>query len=88
MSIRTEKINKFDGVVRTLGSVEYVPKIKINLISLGWLDSMSYMYSITNRAIKITCGYLVLVKGEKCDGFYPLIKNIVINGIPLTLMES
>lgn len=38
--------------------------------------------------MKTIHGCLVLVKGEKCDGLYYLIQNIVISVIPLTLKGS
>ena len=39
--------------------------------------------------MKITCGCLVMMKGEKSDnGLYHLMENIVIGGVPLTLTGS
>lgn len=87
--IRTVKIKMFNGVVHTLGGVAYVPKMRRNLISLGWLDSKGCSYSAAGGAMKITCGYLVLMKGEKCgDGLYRLMGNTVICSVPLTLTGS
>lgn len=53
------------------------------VIRFHGLKVFSYTWSI-----KITCGCMVLTKIKKCDGSYHLMKNIVVNGIPLTLMES
>ncbi|EOY18934.1 Uncharacterized protein TCM_043452 [Theobroma cacao] len=39
MGIGVVKIKMFDGVVRSLGGVAYVPKMRKNLISLSLLDS-------------------------------------------------
>lgn len=47
MGVETVKIKMFDRVVRTLGGVAYVPKMRWNLISLGQLDSKGYRYSAT-----------------------------------------
>ena len=32
------RIKMFDGVIRALGNVRYIPRLKKNLISLGTLD--------------------------------------------------
>ncbi|KAK2966782.1 hypothetical protein RJ640_022741 [Escallonia rubra] len=42
MGICTIKIKFFDGIVKTLGDVRYIPDLKKNLISLGSLDSRSH----------------------------------------------
>ena len=44
VGIGTIKIKMFDNVVRTLGEVRHVPKVKKNLISLETLDSNGYCY--------------------------------------------
>lgn len=56
------KIKMFDGVVRILGGVAYVPKMRTNLISLGWLDSKGCKYLAVGGGMKITCDCLVLMK--------------------------
>ena len=58
----------FDEVVRTLGGVAYVPKLRKNLISLSQLDSKGCKPSIVGGAMKITRGCMVVMKGEKCGG--------------------
>ncbi|WRX12958.1 hypothetical protein QQP08_005445 [Theobroma cacao] len=45
MGIGVLKIKMFDGVVRSLGGVAYVPKMRKNLISLSLLDFKGYGYS-------------------------------------------
>lgn len=69
------KIQMFDSLVSTLGHVAYVPKIPKNLISLGQLGSTSGRYSAKGGALKITHGYLILMKVEKCDGLYHLMRE-------------
>ena len=39
------RIRMFDGIVRELMDVRYVPELKSNLISLGVLDSCGYKYT-------------------------------------------
>lgn len=64
IGVGTTKIKMFDGVVRTLDGVAYVPKMRRNLISLGWLDSMGCRFLAVDGVIKITWDYLVRVKGK------------------------
>ncbi|KAF7152647.1 hypothetical protein RHSIM_Rhsim01G0101400 [Rhododendron simsii] len=71
------KIKMFDGAVRTLGGVAYVPKLQRNLISLSRMDTIGCKYFAGGRAMKITCGGKVLMKGEKCKGLYRLIGKTV-----------
>lgn len=73
MGVGTVRIKMCDGMIFTLGGLIYVPKMQKNLKSLGWLASVGCMYSSTGEAIKITCGCLVEMKGEKCDDLYCLI---------------
>jgi hypothetical protein len=39
------RIRMFDGIVRELMDVRYVPELKYNFISLGVLDSCGYKYT-------------------------------------------
>ncbi|KAF3665063.1 Beta-glucosidase 13 [Capsicum annuum] len=52
--IRKIRIKMFDGVVRTLGDVRYVPDLKRNLISLSTLDSNSYRCIGEGGVLKVT----------------------------------
>ncbi|KAM2549644.1 hypothetical protein TB1_013986 [Malus domestica] len=42
--IGTVRIRMFDGMIRALGNVRYVPRLRKNLISLCTLDKASYGY--------------------------------------------
>jgi hypothetical protein len=65
IGIGTIKVRTFDGVVRTLTNVRYVPDLKKNLISLGRLDSLGYGFLTKDRVMKITKGALVVMKRRK-----------------------
>ncbi|KAK3021368.1 hypothetical protein RJ639_046001 [Escallonia herrerae] len=80
MGIGTIKIEMFDGIVRTLGDVRYIPDFKKNLISLGTLDSIDCSISIKGGVIKVTKGAMVIMKGQKTRNLYKLIGNTVIGG--------
>jgi hypothetical protein len=65
IGIGTIKVRTFDGVVRTLTNVRYVPDLKKNLISLGRLDSLGYGFLTKDRVMKITTVALVVMKRRK-----------------------
>ncbi|GFS40804.1 wall associated kinase-like 7 [Actinidia rufa] len=75
--VRNVKIKMFDGAVRTLGGVVYIPKLRRNLISLSQMDSNGCKYFAGGGAMNITRGGKVLMKGEKCEGLYRLIGKTV-----------
>ncbi|PRQ51350.1 putative RNA-directed DNA polymerase [Rosa chinensis] len=73
MGVGTVKIKMFDGAVRTLGDVVYVPRFRRNLVSLSQLDSKGCRVSSAGGAMKISRGCMVLMKGEKCGSMFRLI---------------
>ena len=68
------RIKMFDGTIRTLTDVRYIPKMKRNLISLSALDDQGYKYSGGGGVLKVTKGSLVVMKGDikKANGLYYL----------------
>ncbi|KAK2975045.1 hypothetical protein RJ640_021054 [Escallonia rubra] len=80
MGICTIKIKMFDGIVRTLGDVRYIPDLKKNLISLGTLDSIDCSISIKGGVMKVSKGAMVIMKGQKTGNLYKLIGNTVRGG--------
>ena len=55
-----------------------------NLISLGVLDDLGYSYSSKGGIMKITKGYLMVMRGQKISMFYKLIGNIVVGRVAVT----
>ncbi|KAK3009920.1 hypothetical protein RJ639_011490 [Escallonia herrerae] len=80
MRIGTIKIKMFDGIVRTLGDVRYIPELKKNLISLGTLDSIDCSISIKGGVMKVSKGAMVIMKGQKTRNLYKLMGKTVIGG--------
>ncbi|KAK2997449.1 hypothetical protein RJ639_025454 [Escallonia herrerae] len=80
MGIGTIKIKMFDGIVRTLGDVRYIPDLKKNLISLGTLDSIDCSISIKGGVMKVSKGAMVIMKGQKTGNLYKLMGKTVIGG--------
>jgi len=59
----------FDGIVRTLTKVRHVPKLKNNLISLGFLDSRGYKCTCQGGALKVAKGILMVMKIQRLGTF-------------------
>ena len=57
------RIKMFDGMVRKLKEVRYVPQLKRNLISVGILEALSLVVSIRDGVLKMTKGSMVVMKG-------------------------
>jgi hypothetical protein len=66
------RIRMFDGIVRELMDVRYVPELKSNLISLGVLDSCGYKYTGQDGALTVSKGNLVVMKATKVDNLYKM----------------
>ena len=55
----------FDGKIRTLSNVRYVPDLKRNLISLSTLESQGYRFIGEDGILKVCKGSLVIIKGHR-----------------------
>ncbi|KAK3001074.1 hypothetical protein RJ639_020290 [Escallonia herrerae] len=88
MGIGTIKIKMFDGIVRTLGDVRYIPDFKKNLISLGTLDSIDCSISIKGGVMKVSKGAMVIMKGQKTGNLYKLMGKTVIGGASVSTHAS
>jgi len=63
--ICTVHIKMFDGMVRELKEVRYVPQLKRNLISVGALEALGLAVSIRDGVLKIIKGSMVVLKGVR-----------------------
>ena len=88
VGIGTVKIKMFDGVVRTLTDVRHIPDLRLNLISLGTLDSTGCSISISGGVVKVKKGAMVVMKEEKKGNLYRLIGESVIGGVAVTSSED
>jgi hypothetical protein len=72
--IGSVRIKMFDGTIRTLTDVRYIPKMKRNLISVSALDAKGYKYSGGDSVLKVTKGSLIVMKGDlsSTNGLYYL----------------
>ena len=67
IGIGTVKIKMFDGVVRAFENVTHILDLRKNLISLGVLDDLGYLYSSKGGVMKFTNGVLLVMKGRKLN---------------------
>ena len=61
--IGTVLVKIFDGMVRELKLVRYVPQLKRNLISVGALKILGLEVSIRDGVLKMVKGSMVVLKG-------------------------
>ena len=69
----------FDGVVRTLTNIRYIPRLRRSLISLVALDTLGCEYSAKGSFMKVRKDTLVVMKGEKVKNLYRLIGKIFVS---------
>jgi len=61
--IGTVRVKMFDGIVRELKEVRYVPQLKRNLISVGALKMLGLVVFIRDGVLTMTKGSMVVMKG-------------------------
>ena len=59
------KIRMFDGVIRTLQNVRYIPDMRKNLISLGELDARGYGLVVNEGKMSVSMGENIVIKAMR-----------------------
>ena len=67
--ISTVCIKIFDGMVRKLKEMRYVPQLKRNLISIDALKTLGLVVSIRDGILKMTKDSMVVMKGVRRNNF-------------------
>jgi len=70
--VGTIQIKMFDGMVRKLKEVRYLPELKRNLISVGALETLGFMVSIKDEVFMMTKGSMVVLKAVRQNNLYYL----------------
>ena len=60
----------FDGMIRELKEVRYVPQLKRNLISVGALETLGLEVLTKDGILKMTKGSMVILKGVCQNNLY------------------
>ena len=74
-------IKMYDGCVRTLEDVRYVPELIHNLLSIGVLDKSGCII----KMLRIIKGAMTIMKGVLSNGLYTLMGNTVRDTIAATV---
>ncbi|KAL5739750.1 hypothetical protein ACOSP7_028640 [Xanthoceras sorbifolium] len=84
VSIGTIRIRMYDGIVRTLFDVRYVPDLRKNLISLGTLDSNGCKFSAEGGVLKVSKGAMIVMKAKKTDSLYILQGSTITSSVAVS----
>ena len=85
---RYVRIKMFDGVVRDLTNVRYVPQMKKNIISVGVVESKGLNVTLENGILKLTKGSLVVMKGIRNRNLYYLKGSIVTASLTASVVSN
>jgi len=80
-------IKMFDGLMRELKKVRYVPQMKRNLISVGDLKTLGFELSIIDGVLKMARASMVVLKGTRHNNLYYL-KGSTVTGQVVTSTNS
>jgi hypothetical protein len=76
-----------DGTFKTFINVRCLPKMKINLISLGTLEAMRFKFSADNGVLKVSQGNRVVLKDELINNLY-YSQDCTVTGIAIVSIAS
>jgi len=71
------RIKLFDGMIRKLKDVRYVPQLNKNLISVGALEAQDLRETLGEGVLKMYSSSLVVLKGIRCNNLYYLKGSVV-----------
>ena len=79
------RMKMFDGAVRELTEVRYMPALRKNLISLGALESKGFKVTMEDSTYKVTKGSFVIMKGVRDRHLYYLKGSTVTGALAATV---
>lgn len=88
VGIGTVKIKMHDGIIRTSTNVRHVPGLRLNLISLGALDSIFCNITIADGVIKVNWATMIVMKREKKANLNRFFSASVIGGVVLAFSDD
>ena len=79
----------FDGCIRILQEVRYILELKRNLLSISMFDKNGCSIKVDNGIMKVSKGFMVVMKGVLSNGLYTLIgKTVMGTTTPIIDLES
>jgi len=73
------RMKMFDEHVRTLKDVRQVLDPRKNLLSLGALEAQGYKFSGADGVLKVTKGFMMVLKGDRTTNLYKVIGSVMIS---------
>ena len=74
----TVRVKMYDGTMRELKDVRYIPRMMKNLISDGVLEAKGLIGTLGEGVLKISSGSLAVLKDIRRNNVYYLIDSAVI----------
>ena len=78
------KLKLHDGTIRNLTEVRYIPNLKKNLISVGFLESKGFKITMENGILKALYGAFVALKVTLKRIMYFLDGSTIVHGATTT----
>ena len=75
------RIKMFDGMVRDLTEVRYVPQMEKNIMSVGAVESKKLKMTLENGVLKVMKGSMVVMKGLRDKNLYYLKGSTVTSAL-------
>jgi len=66
----TVRIKMFDGAVKDLTEVRYVPRMKKNIISVEAVESKGLKVTLDNSVLKVTKGSMIVIVTPRSQNTY------------------
>ena len=91
VDIGTIKLRMHDRVIRTLTNVRHIPKLKKNLVSLGYLEKQGYAFGCQpgSGCLRITKDALVVMKGRRLENnLYEMEGSMVTDGVEVLVVAQ
>jgi hypothetical protein len=70
------RFQMWDGTIRTVTDVLYVPGVRRSLVSLNELDSHEYELRIRGGSMEVLRGDLVVIRGNTRSGLYEMVGTV------------
>jgi hypothetical protein len=66
----------WDGMIRTITYVRYVPDVRRSLVSLSELDSRGYELQIHGGSMEVLRGDMIVIRGTRRGGLYEMVGTV------------
>ena len=80
--IKIIRMRMFDRMVWTLMNVKHIPKLKKNLVSLGYMERSGYSFNshARDRVLNISNGAMIVMGRRLENNLYKMERSVVTGG--------